>query len=697
MPNLDTSFRLTPAVTNSPNLCDRFTEDDLTALGSWCHEGYLRDEQSRAHWYKRMEAAMDLALQIVQEKSFPWPGASNVKFPLVTIAALQFHARAYPSIVHSNALVKYRVATPDPTGELAARAERLGRHMSNHLLEGDTDWEEGMDRLLLSLPIVGTVFKKTYYSVAKGRPVSEIVPARDLVMDYYAKSAESCARTSHLIPLYRNDVYERCVSGVYRDVTEEPWFRAPSTYQRSVQPTDSDNRRGQDRPASDASAPFMFVEQCCLLDMDQDGYEEPYIITYEMTTRTVVRIVANWDRDLDIERNAQGRVLRINRTQYYTKYGFIPSPDGGIYDLGWGCILGPLNKSVDSLINQLIDAGTMATTAGGFLGRGVKMRGGKFTFSPLEWQKVDSSGDDLRKDIVPLPVREPSPVLFSLLSLIIEYANRIPGTTDVMVGEGVGQNTPAETVRTMVEQGTKIYNAQYKRVWRCMKAELKKLYILFGKYLPEKTSFGEGASISREDYIGNPDFIVPSADPSVVSETVRLQKALALKQAAMTTPGYNLQEVERNYLTALNVDGIERLYPGPDKVPPLPNPRMALEEKKLQAKQLQIQTDAQLFMAELMEQRKINAAKIVELHAKAARELAQADGVAAGHRIAAFEAALGAMKQHDDSLMRMIDTISKGMTNAAPTQPGGMGRLESAPNDSGLPPMGSEASAGTPV
>lgn len=689
MLNIDTTIRLTKAVTASPNLCDRLTADDLRAIGEWVSAGYMADEQSRFPWLRRMEAAMDLAMQVVEEKSFPWPGASNVKFPLVTIAALQFHARAYPSIVHGPNLVKYRVIGDDPTGERALRARKVERHMSNHLLEVDQGWEEGMDRLLINLPIVGCAFKKTYHSRSKGHNVSELVFARDLVMDYYAKSVDDCARVTHLIPMYRNDVYERCLSGVWRDITDEPWFRAPSTYVRRPLEHRQDKREGVEPPRPDESTPFMFGEQTCLMDLDDDGYAEPYIVTFELTTKTVVRIVANWEDDLDIERNANNRIIRIRKAQSYTKYGFIPSPDGGIYDIGFGILLGPLNKSVDSLINQLIDAGTMATTAGGFLGRGVKMRGGKFEFSPLEWKKVDSTGDDLRKDVVPLPVREPSAVLLSLLTLLVDYSNRIPGTTDIMVGENVGQNTPAETARTMVEQGAKIYTALFKRIWRCMKGELKKLYILNAKYLgtsPQK--FGEDGTISREDYLENPDQLVPSADPSVVSEQVRLQRALAIKQSAATTPGYNLVEVEKDYLNAMGVEGIERIYPGPDKVPPLPNPRMAIEDKKLQAKQMQIQADTQMFIADLMEQRRINNAKIVELHAKAAQELANADGVRRGHDIAAFEAAIGALKHHDDSLIRMIDMMQKGMSNATTPPAGRVPGVDGAPTDGAVPPMG---------
>src|SRR5258706_9432508 len=140
-------------------------------------------------------------------------------------------------------------------------------------------------------------------------------------------------------------------------------------------------------------------------------------------------------------------IIRIDPVHYFTKYTFIPSPDGGFYGLGFGALLGPLNQSVDTLVNQLVDAGTMSNSGGGFLARGVKIKGGKSSFDPFEWKPVDSTGDDLRKNIFPLPIREPSNVLFQLLGMLVGYAEKISGATDIMTGVSPGQNTPAETSR----------------------------------------------------------------------------------------------------------------------------------------------------------------------------------------------------------------------------------------------------------
>ena len=683
---------LSKEIVESPNLTGKLTERDLATLGNLVWEGYDRDEFSRGKWKKRTQAAMDLAMQVQKDKNFPWANCSNVAFPLVTIATLQFHSRAYPAIISGRDVVRYRVNGADPDGMQTARARRVGEHMSYQVLEEDQSWEEQHDRMLINVPIVGCAFKKTYFAGGRGHNTSELVLAQDLVLDYFAKSVESCARKTQIIPIYRNEIHEGIMSGIYRDVREEGWYKTNPAPKQDTATASRDNRTGQMPAAIDDDTPYTFLEQHLNIDLDGDGYKEPYIATIEMTSKCLVRLVTRFDKMKAIKRTARGEIIKIEPIEYFTKYGFIPSPDGGVYDIGFGVLLGPLNESVNSILNQLIDAGTMSNSAGGFLGRGAKIRGGVYSFAPLEWKRVDSTGDDLRKSIFPLPVREPSMVLFQLLNLLINYTNRVSGTTDTMVGENPGQNTPASTTQTMVEQGQKIYAAIFKRVWRSMKEEFKKLYILNSIHLPDTMVFGDqGLKVLREDYTADPNRITPVADPNVTSDQQRMQQALALKQAAASTPGYNVELVERNYLAAMHIDGAEAIYPGPKVIPPPTNPKVQIEQLKMQAKQLQVQADMQKFAADLMEQRRLNSAKILQLEAQAAKLLVEANGVEAGHQIEAFNAALGAMKHHDESLRSQIELMMKGMEldNANTEQaPNGAGvqRLAGTPSNTGNTP-----------
>lgn len=655
MLSLQTKLKIDAKVPKEPNLASRFSEVDLCALGNWVWDGYEKDVDSRRAWSRRTQAAMDLALQAVKAKSFPWANAANVAFPLITIASLQFHSRAYPALVSGTDVVKCRIVGPDPDGSQTERATRISCHMSYQVLEEDGGWEEHHDRLLIVLPIIGCAFKKSYYSAAKGHNTSELVFPHNLVLDYYARDTNSCARKTHIIPLYRNEMYESMVSGAFTDYTEEAWFQENATPLVADNADATDTRRGERPAQGDESTPFTTLEQHCWLDLDKDGYAEPYIITIEADSKKVLRLVARWGKDEDVERTPSSKIIRIRAEEYFTKYGLIPSPDGSIYDLGFGVLLGPLNESVNSLVNQLLDAGTMATTGGGFLGKGAKIRGGSYTFAPLEWKRVDSTGDDLRKNIVPLEVREPSPVLFNLLSLLINYTERVSGSTDMMVGENPGQNTPAETSRAMVEQGMKIYTAIFKRVWRSMKEEFKKLYVLNGTFLPEKSGYGSaGGEALRGDYLQDPNRVVPAADPNVVSENARIQQAVTIKQDAMGTPGYDMDAVTRNLLKAMKVEGIDTLFKGANDQPPGESEKVTIAKLKLQGEQASLQFEQQKFVYEMMEQQRTNTAQILLWEAQAAKASAEAGDVGATTQVTAMQAMISAAKNQNDALNQRV-------------------------------------------
>ncbi len=665
----------------APNLTDRFDKEDLDTIGNWVWMGYEADQTSRTRWTLRTSAAMDLAMQIQKDKNFPWAGCSNVVFPLVTIAALQFSSRSYGNIIQGTDVVKYRITGPDPDEKLKSQADRISKHMSWQVLEDDTCWEEQHDRLLINLGIVGCNFIKTYFSPRLQHNVSELVMARDLVMDYWAKSVEGAARKTQVVPMYRNEIYERSTAETFRSVLDEAWFnQIPAA---PMPQTGVDNRLGMQPPPPDQDTPFRTLEQHRLMDLDQDGYAEPYIVTIEEQSKCVLRIVARLEREEDIDKTASGKILRIHPTEYFTKYGFIPAPDGGIYDVGFGTLLGPLNESVNSGINQLLDAGTMANSNGGFLGRGAKIRGGTYTLAPFEWKRVDSSGDDLRKSMVPFPVNAPSEVMFKLLGLLIEYTDRIAGTTDPMVGVSPGQNTPAETSRNTMEQGMKVYSGIFKRVWRSMKEEFKKLHKLNAMYLPATQRFGnQGSYVNREDYKSNPDLIVPTADPNIVSDAQRMTQATALLQASREIPGFSVPDAVKNWLAAMKVDAIDKYYPGPDKVPPLPNPKMQVEQGKMQIKQMELEFKKQQLIAELQEARKLNQAKINQLNAQTVKLLAQVQTDQVRLKIESFESIVDALKTHNDAINNTIGTLS-GLGGEDGSQGGGVSGVDAQSGDTG--------------
>ena len=607
------------------NIADLLCKEDLATIGGQISKDFDNDLMSRSSWEKRTETSLKLALQVAENKNFPWANASNVKFPLITIAALQYHARSYPVLVDSDMPVKCRVVGEDKDGIRAARSTRVEQHMSYQLLEEDEDWESEMDKVLITQPIIGCAFKKTYYDPIRKHNISENVLAKDLVVNYWTKSLETASRVTHILQMTKNEIYERVALGLWCEISEGRQQQYSSTVMSSGLQQAQDKAQGMTPPESnDPSTPIEILEQHCTIDFDDDGYAEPYIVYVRRDNKQVARIVARYT-EKDVTRNKDEKVLSIKAEQYFTKYPFIPSPDGGFYDLGFGVLLGPLNESINTIINQLVDAGTMANTAGGFLSRGIKLRGGNYSFNPMEWKHVDTTGDDLRKGIVPLPVREPSQVLYTLLDLLINYGQRISGSVDILSGQSPGQNTPAETSRTMAEQGMKIFNGIFKRTHRSLKQEFRKLYRLNQIFITENTPYVSNAKntglVLVSDYEGPVTDVMPTADPSITSDTQRLNQAAAIAARVQATPGlYNRYEAEYTFLKAMKITNIDKILPdpnGPNAVQVPPNPKLQIEQLKIQAKQASDQLNMKMALLKLMSEAELNQAQIQKLTAEA--------------------------------------------------------------------------------
>jgi chaperonin GroES len=668
--NLERHLKLDKKACDSPNLCDRFSEKDLQTIGGMVYEGYMYDKASRHSWEQRVQAALDLALQLQEDKTFPWPGAANVKFPLVTIAALQWHARAYPALVPSNNVVQMRVVGADPDGKRLQKSLRIGSFMSYQLMEESDHWEAEHDRLLLSIPIVGCAFKKTFRDGTRGENRSEMVAARDLYINYWAKSVEDCPRKTHRIPMQKNEMYSRMAGGIYRDCREEGWYESGA--QLIVDKARENIRTGMQPINHDDTTPYFVLEQHVRLDLDGDGYDEPYIVTIDEASQATVRIVTAFDYE-DIQFIGK-EIVDIPATEYFTKYGFIPSPDGGIYDIGYGLILGPLNETASSIVNQIIDAATMQIRSGGFLGRGAKIKGGNQAFNPFQWNPVDSTGDELQKSIMPLPVRDISPVLFQLLNLVIDYTNRITGATDIMVGENPGQNTPAQTSQTMVAQGEKISADIFKRTWRSMKQEFQKLYRLNKRHLPaEEMQYGEQAGVIAQGDFNDPDkFICPAADPNLVSDSAAVQQAMILLQR-VPTGGYDPDAVEVRFLQAARVKDWQQVFLGRQKIPPPPNPKIAVEGMKQQGHEKRDAAKLKQMLIESMVDNERTQAEITLMEAQAEQIVHAIGADAAALDIDRFESMLNATSEMHKARQGYLTILQQSLASQQQQQPGASG------------------------
>lgn len=640
-----------------PNIAEALDQEVLTKIGETVHKDFITDLTSRSEWEKRTEQSMKLALQVAEAKSFPWPNSSNVKFPLVTIAALQYHARSYPVLIDSQTPVNCRVIGSDSDGSKEKRAERVSQHMSYQILEEDENWEAEMDRVLITQPIIGCAFKKSYFDPILGHNVSENILAKDFVVNYWTKHLDTAPRVTQIQYFSQNDIYERVARGLFSEMVDDKPTATPQGGLTLAQ----GKAQGMTAPDSiDDSTPYEILEQHRYIDFDGDGYAEPYIVFVRKDNKQVLRIVARYF-DSSIQRDKNGKVLRITAENYYTKFPFIPSPDGGFYDLGFGVLLGPLNESIDTLLNQLVDAGTLANTAGGFIARGIKIRGGNMGFAPMEWKHVDSTGDDLRKGIMPLPVREPSQVLFTLLSLLINYGERIGGSVDILTGQNPGQNTAATTVNTMAEQGMKIFSGIFKRSYRSLKDEFKKLYRLNQLYLTGVSEYNSDSGnnfIDADDYLGPLSDVRPSADPNIVSDTQRIQQAQAM--LAIAGPDMNMYEIKKAYLKAIKVQNIDAILPdpqGPNAIKPGPSEKVQIEMMKQQAKTADSQLQAKLAVMKLAQQVELQQAKIHKLEAEAILAVEQAGGVKTGQDIAMLDAQIGAARARHEGMLTSMKTV----------------------------------------
>ena len=390
-----------------PNWAAQIDNDDLEKLANYVRDAVSVDDESRKDWLEQNESGIKLAQQVIQDKNYPWPKAASVKFPLLTTAALQFHARAHQELLKDERIVLAKVLGKDD-GEKAARGRRVEDAMSMQFLYRMEDWQDDMDRLLYVLPMIGTAFKKVYWSDAMGRPASDLVLPNDMIVSYYATDWKR-ARKTHRIWQSHNEIVENQRVGNYLEVKLNP---------EGVEPDEADVGMADDdfnRIVLDGDVPHEIYECHCWYDMDYDVYEEPYIVTLEKESNKVLRVVPRF-RLSDIRARADGVIMAIDPLEYVVPYKFFPAVDSNVYGTGFGHLLGPLNKAVNSLINQLIDAGTLSNQQAGFLGRGVRVsKGGSIKFRPGEWKELSATGDDLRKGVFPLPVREPKSVLFQLM------------------------------------------------------------------------------------------------------------------------------------------------------------------------------------------------------------------------------------------------------------------------------------------
>ena len=537
------------------NIADGMDEQQVQLIAAKVLQDYDIDERSREDWIKQMTEAIKLAKMIIAERWYAGEKVASAAYPLIAAAAVNFNSRSYPEIVKGTDVVKCQVMGKDPNGLKKKRGGRVADHMSFQILNQMGRWEEDEDAMLMVLPIMGCAFKKTYYDSLNKRNASELVYPEDLVVNYKAKTIEAATRISHIIELTNNEVLERMNAGIFLTIPiEQLGFPVPK---------DAGKPEGKEYDQSDEDAAHTFIEQHCWYDIDGDGYKEPYIITVHKQSMKLVRIAARWDMQ-GVVADAEGGIVKIEPVHYFTRFVFIPSPDGGFYGLGFGTLLSQMNETVNTTINQMIDAGTLQNRPCGFLSKGLMLSrtegAAQSRLKPGEFRPVSAVGDDLRKAIVPMPTGSPSVILFNLLKFLIEAGKELAMQSDVLSGHSPGSNVPAATVVSLIEQGLKVYTGVFKRIHRAHKDEFFKIRRLNKLYLTQEAYLvvlDDAEANITKDYTSIDFDIIPISDPQNATDIQRLMKAQTLLQ--IVGKGLNDMMIYRRYVEALGIEDVESI------------------------------------------------------------------------------------------------------------------------------------------
>ncbi len=614
-------------IVNLVNISEKLSEEDLTKIGRKVVEGFERDKESRTEWESKVADAMKLAKLERETKNTPFRGASNVKFPLITSASIQFAARTYPEIVRNGKVVEVAVVGADPDGQKEQRAKRLAAHMSYQLLIENNEWEEHTDKLLHMLPIIGTCFKKTWYDPIKELNHSETLLPECVIINDNVKSLDEARRVTHCFRYHTNDLLERMRSGIYSTISVDELCGKEDNF--------------------DGDKWHEVLEQHRWLDLGNDGYEEPYIVTVHKETSKVLRIVSRFNSK-DVVYNSKEEVVKIIPSQYFTDFHFLPSPDGKFHSFGYGLLLLDLNETVNTILNQLIDAGKLANTQCGIIGKGLRIPGGAMEFQPGEFKKAEAAaGTDIASNVYQFQFKEPSNVLFQLLGLLIDTTKELSSVTDALQGSEQVQNVPATTILAMIREGLRVFSSIQRRLYRSFKREFEKLYRLNRVFLDPivyMKVMDEQQAVLQQDYEDESLDVFPVSDPNLSSDAQRMARAQA-GLSLIGQPGVVTYEILKEYMETLQFPNIEKKLP-----PPSPNPEPTIQEQEILAKieqgarKIEImeeehRLDKERFLVEIEKAQ----AQIVSLKAQSIRAIAEAEAREAGIQIDTYTAQVDAL------------------------------------------------------
>ena len=536
------------------NLADVIDDSELRTIGIDLIAKFDSDKNSRSDWEQSYEQGLDQLGLEIEDRTTPWAGACGVFHPMLSEAVVRFQAQTIQEVMPAKGPVKTQIWGL-VTDEREKQAKRVQDYMNYQLLEVMTEYRSETEKLLFSLPLAGSAFRKIYFDPSLGRPTSMFVPAEDFVVSYNESELQQAERYTHVMNRSTNQIRKLQVSGFYKDVELTP------SYIEDNRVTDKYQDIGGVKPSYDKEERHQLLEMHVDFDLpgfeDSDGVALPYVITIDKGSSTILSIYRNWAED--DEHKA--------KKQHFVHYGYVPGI--GFYNLGLIHMIGGLAKSATSLLRQLVDAGTLSNLPGGLKTRGLRIKGDDTPIMPGEFRDVDVPGGVIRDNITFLPYKEPSSVLYQLLGNIVEEGRRFASMADLKVAD-MNQEAPVGTTLAIMERAMKVQSAIQARIHASLKQEYKILAEIIHDFTdpdyPYETDAGEG--IKTEDFDDRID-IVPVSDPNASTMAQRIMQYQAALQLAAQAPNmYDMPLLHRQMMELIGIPNADKVVPDTDEVPP---------------------------------------------------------------------------------------------------------------------------------
>ncbi len=543
------------------NLVDFIDEDELTSMGNELIGAYQSDKDSRSDWEETYVKGLDQLGLKIEERTTPWAGACGVFHPMLSEAVIKFQSQAISEIFPAAGPVRTKiVGTIDSAKE--KQSQRVQDYLNYLLTHEMTEYRSETEKMLFSLPLAGSAFRKVYFDPTLNRPSGIFVPAEDVVVNYGASDLETCERATHVMKKSSNDIRKMQVNGFYRDI------ELPDATPSSSDITKKYNEMTGESESYDYDTRHTILEM--QVDLDLKGFEDkdangqdtgialPYVVTIDHPSGIILSIRRNYYEDDPAKL----------RRMHFVHYQYLPGL--GFYGFGLIHMIGGLAKSATSILRQLVDAGTLSNLPGGLKARGLRIKGDDSPIMPGEFRDVDVPGGAIRDNITFLPYKEPSGTLFQLLGNIVEEGKRFASISDMKVSD-MNSQAPVGTTLALLERNMKVMSAVQARLHASMKREFEILVGVIKDFTNPSYPYQveEGQQIAIQDFDARVD-VLPVSDPNAATMAQRIMQYQAAMQLAQQAPQlYDLGQLHRQMLEVLGIKDADKIVPPQEDVQPV--------------------------------------------------------------------------------------------------------------------------------